>query len=230
MEVFWAIVKVISKLGKDFQGVENEKEDSEDTSSASYRIPNPKSTVEFYRKIATQMVATWIYELKPSVSRGGGWFDSNDYIVTIGYTIGGSEQNLKPKKNPYREHVVPCDYIMHMGFDICDRVFGEAYGQKYKNGRPPAGLIGSSEYKKVANKAIAEIWQMVQRNLAIVLCSDEERKILDMYNKWQSTMPPGWKDGDDILARFKEARIPDSNKIGIPVYSFNEGNKRIAEE
>jgi hypothetical protein len=43
-------------------------------------------------------------------------------------------------------------------------------------------------------------------------------------------MPPGWKDGDDILARFKEARIPDSNKIGIPVYSFNEGNKRIAEE
>ena len=95
---------------------------------------------------------------------------------------------------------------------------------------------------KYRTQVIIEIAKMIHRNLAIVLTSSPPKdssgklirdpknptdvEIIDEINGLKTTMPPGWKDGDDILARFTYS--------GIPVYKNKPGNsdsgKRVAEE
>ena len=82
------------------------------------------------------------------------------------------------EENAYREHVVPCIMIHNWAIEMT--------------------LNGGS---------LAEIAQMFKTNLAIVLISNEEQKLLDETLGWKTTMPKGWEFGDDPLARIKGANI-----------------------
>jgi hypothetical protein len=54
---------------------------------------------------------------------------------------------------------------------------------------------------------VTEIAQMIKNNLAIVLITNEEAVKLDNELDMQTSMPEGWKFGDDIFARLKVASI-----------------------
>jgi hypothetical protein len=56
-------------------------------------------------------------------------------------------------------------------------------------------------------RPVTEIAQMIKNNLAIVLITNEEADKLDNELDMQTSMPEGWKFGDDIFARLKVAGI-----------------------
>ena len=78
-------------------------------------------------------------------------------------------------------------------------------------------------------QVVLEVSDIIQRNLAIVICSAAEATYIDTVMGWKTKMPAGWQDGDDILARFTQCTdYPNKGDVGIPVYQINSG-KRIAE-
>lgn len=108
--------------------------------------------------------------------------------------VGDSEAALVLPRSgrPEQEHVVPCAFII----DKCH----EKFEQK---------------------KSDQEVAEYIEANLKIVLITQEERKGLDSLPGLKNKMPPGWKDGDDIMARLHRAGIsfkprPNTNgKSGI---------------
>ena len=56
-------------------------------------------------------------------------------------------------------------------------------------------------------KSITEVAQMIKNNLAIVLITNEEAELLDGELDMQTSMPDGWKFGDDVFARLTFAKI-----------------------
>lgn len=65
------------------------------------------------------------------------------------------------------------------------------------------------------NYLVEDVAKMIEDNLKIVHITKEEQKYMDNELGYKKTMPKGWKFGDDIFARLKEA------KIEIVFYSNN---------
>jgi len=107
----------------------------------------------------------------------GKVFDDIDNIVTIGYSKEGRKQ-LLGGKNAYREHIVPIDWCINKSFEML------------KN-----------------NASVEDVAQMFKRNIKVLLISDYEQDLLDNKLGLKTTMPEGFKDGDDPLARIKFAGI-----------------------
>lgn len=82
------------------------------------------------------------------------------------------------EENSYREHAVPCIMIHNKAIEMT-----------------------------LNERSITEIAQMIKTNLAIVLISNEEQKLLDEALGWKTTMPEGWDFGQDPLARLNRANI-----------------------
>lgn len=93
-----------------------------------------------------------------------------------GYSLGGRKQLLT--RNPYCEHITPCDWMNRTGIDMC------------RNGA-----------------TVNDIANMIERNFWIAYISDEEANLLNHTWKWKTIMPPGWKDGDDPMDRLTKAGI-----------------------
>ena len=99
---------------------------------------------------------------------------------SINHIITIGESVNRSDLNTYREHIVPCV------------------------------LIYNEIIRMLMDKcSITEVAQMIKNNLAIVLITNEEASILDDADKldMQTSMPEGWKFGDDIFARLKVAGI-----------------------
>lgn len=97
---------------------------------------------------------------------------------SIDHLITIGESVKRTKENTYREHIVPCVMI---------------YNQ----------IVTMLQDKR----PIAEVAQMIKNNLAIVLITNEEATLLDNELDLQTSMPEGWKFGDDIFARLSTAQI-----------------------
>ena len=78
------------------------------------------------------------------------------------------------EKNNYREHAVPITMII-------DRIF-----TMIKDGATDAEII-----------------EMIKKNLIVVHIKEKEAEYLDITLGLRTTMPKGWKFGDDPLARIK---------------------------
>ena len=78
----------------------------------------------------------------------------------------------------YREHVVPCDYLTNAAVEMIE-----------------------------AGAKNTEVAAMLKANLMIVIIDEQERRRLDFELGLQTTMPEGWKIGDDPLERLYAAGI-----------------------
>lgn len=107
----------------------------------------------------------------------GKVFDDIDCMVRIGYSKKGREQEINGKP-AYREHPVPIDWCITLAFQMC------------KDGA-----------------TIEEVAQMFKRNICVALISDEEQDLLDNKLGMRTSMPEGFRDGDDPLHRLKFAGI-----------------------
>lgn len=215
-------IDVIEGLGPDF---------NQRGRKSSKKI-NSDSPRKFYTFMATNILNAWGYEQSYAVSRGslGDAFDRFDNLILLGYTREGLEATKQKQKTDFdankaknkkegawREHVVPGDYIVKMCFEICEKNLNQ-YKRRFD--RAPEDL-------KI--KTLKEMIDVINRNLAIVICSVKEREYIDFTMGWQTTMPPGWKNGDNILARFIQCTgYPNPDSKGIPVYSVKTG-QRISE-
>lgn len=112
----------------------------------------------------------------------GKIFDDIDKMITIGYSIRGRQQELSGK-NAYREHAVPIDWCINKAFNM---------------------------FKE--NKTIEDVAKMLQRNIKLVLISDDEQHLLDNKLGMRISMPQGFDDGQDPLIRIKNAGIILENK------------------
>lgn len=89
----------------------------------------------------------------------------------------GESVNYDPNKG-WREHVVPCILIHNEAIRMTRE--------------------GSS---------IADVAQMIATNLAIVRIHADEARLLDVELGMRTSMPAGWKFGDDVFARLTFANI-----------------------
>ena len=106
------------------------------------------------------------------LSRGPLAMDSIDDIITIGESI-----NRTPE-NSYREHIVPCDFIIRECVEMI------------KN-----------------DKSNVEISMMIKNLLSIVLITPEEASKLNTEMGLIVDMPAGWTINDSPLARLEKAGI-----------------------
>lgn len=149
------------------------------------RNPNGARTIinvqpqNFAIAVAETIRIAHYYGMPDLLSRGADIFDNVHIkkIRTKGYSIEGENQR-KNFKNPYCEHVTPCDWMLRTGIDMCN--------------------IGAS---------VSDIADMIDRNFWIAYISDQEADLLNNHFKWKTTMPPNWKDGDDPMERLYQAGI-----------------------
>jgi hypothetical protein len=97
---------------------------------------------------------------------------------SIDHLITIGESVSRSKENTYREHIVPCILIYNQAVTMT-----------------------------MEKRPVTEIAQMIKNNLAIVLITNEEADKLDHELDMQTSMPEGWKFGDDVFARLKVAGI-----------------------
>lgn len=97
---------------------------------------------------------------------------------SIDHLITIGESVNRTKENSYREHIVPCIMIFNQAVTMT-----------------------------LENKSVTEVAQMVKNNLAIVLITNEEAELLDNKLDMQTSMPEGWKFGDDVFARLKAGNV-----------------------
>ncbi len=98
------------------------------------------------------------------------------------------------------EHVVPDEWI------ICGQ---SSSGGNYREHVVPCSLIRDQSIKMYqSGKSVEEVARMIERHLAIVIISDEERNRLDNKCGWKTTMPSGWEfEVGDPFARLTMAGI-----------------------
>lgn len=218
------------------------------------KMPSEKQkSRQYYEGLTYNLITSWLLNDPRGMNRGGnnGAFDRNDSLITIGYTRDGYNEYLEngiSKKKPtddsganvlpddeeekalndpknkgaWREHVVPCAYINKICVEICEKNFKGI--QKTRIDKLQA------KYPDIYYKTVREVAEVIQRNLAIVICSKKEAKYIDYTMKWKTTMPSGWEDGDNILARFIQCvNFPEEGDKGIRVYSKSDGGKRVSE-
>jgi len=97
---------------------------------------------------------------------------------SIDHLITIGESVKRTKENTYREHIVPCILIYNQAVTMT-----------------------------MEKRSVTEIAQMIKNNLAIVLITNEEAELLDNELDLQTSMPEGWKFGDDVFARLTTAQI-----------------------
>jgi hypothetical protein len=97
---------------------------------------------------------------------------------SIDHLITIGESVNRTKENSYREHIVPCIMIYNQAITMT-----------------------------LEKCSVTEIAQMIKNNLAIVLITNEEAEKLDNELDMQTSMPEGWKFGDDVFARLKVANV-----------------------
>lgn len=97
---------------------------------------------------------------------------------SIDHLITIGESVNRSKENSYREHIVPCIMIYNQAITMT-----------------------------LEKCSVTEIAQMIKNNLAIVLITNEEAEKLDNELDMQTSMPEGWKFGDDVFARLKAANV-----------------------
>jgi len=97
---------------------------------------------------------------------------------SVDHLITIGESVNRTKENTYREHIVPCILIYNQAVTMT-----------------------------MEKRPVTEVAQMIKNNLAIVLITNEEADKLDNELDMQTSMPEGWKFGDDIFARLKVAGI-----------------------
>jgi hypothetical protein len=97
---------------------------------------------------------------------------------SIDHLITIGESVNRTKENTYREHIVPCIMIFNQAVTMT-----------------------------MEKAPITEVAQMIKNNLAIVLITNEEADRLDNELDMQTSMPEGWKFGDDIFARLKDGKV-----------------------
>ena len=97
---------------------------------------------------------------------------------SIDHLITIGESVSRTKENTYREHIVPCILIYNQAVTMT-----------------------------VEKRPVTEVAQMIKKNLAIVLITNEEADKLDNELDMQTSMPEGWQFGDDVFARLKVAGI-----------------------
>ena len=86
-------------------------------------------------------------------------------------TIGHSKSVIQnPDVPQWREHIVPCTMIIEEAVRMTEE-----------------------------GESIAAVAQMLKTNLAIIVITAEEAKVLDSV--YQTTMPEGWVFGDSVTAR-----------------------------
>jgi hypothetical protein len=97
---------------------------------------------------------------------------------SIDRIITRGESINRTESDSYREHIVPCIMIHNEAIRMV--------------------LDGSPR---------TEVAQMIAANLAIVRITKSEADLLDRQLKLKTTMPEGWKFGDDVFARLNVAKI-----------------------
>lgn len=97
---------------------------------------------------------------------------------SIDHLITIGESVNRTKENTYREHIVPCILIYNQAVTMT-----------------------------MDKRPVTEVAQMIKSNLAIVLITNEEATKLDNELDMQTSMPEGWKFGDDIFARLTTGDI-----------------------
>lgn len=169
----------------------------------------------YYIGVATMIYVAVRFGLKNIIPRGGkdgtstGTFDLNDKGITVGISAAGREL-VDAGKRPYREHAVPCDFIIKKAIEMI------------KSSRSNNNNSVTDPTKLIDTSLIGEVAKMIKRNLVIVLISPEERKEVD--KDYQTTMPEGdsWDpQTGDVLSRLKSK--------GIRIYSL-DGNSRLSED
>ncbi len=97
---------------------------------------------------------------------------------SIDHLITIGESVSRTKENTYREHIVPCIMIYNQAVTMT-----------------------------MEKCPVTEVAQMIKNNLAIVLITNEEASKLDNELDMQTSMPEGWKFGDNVFARLETAKI-----------------------
>jgi hypothetical protein len=185
------IADIIEELGPDL------KQYSGAGRGAGSILKGKMAPWNYYKHLAKMIHSAVENNISWGFSRGGenSAYDRYDSHIVIGITEEGYKQALSGK-NPYREHVVPSDYINIMARDYCLEHLED----------------------EDQDAVILEVAKIIHRNLAVVWCSTAEASILDRDKGFQTTMPPGWKDGDSILARFTHG------EPRIKVYKYVPGD------
>jgi len=98
------------------------------------------------------------------------------------------------------EHVVPDAWL------ICAR---SSSGGRYREHIVPCVLIRDQSIKMYqAGELVEAVAKMIERHLAIVLISEEEKNRMDKQRGWKTTMPEGWEFGSgDPFARLTSCGI-----------------------
>ena len=97
---------------------------------------------------------------------------------SIDHLITIGESVKRTKENTYREHIVPCIMIFNQAVTMT-----------------------------LEKCSVTSVAQMIKTNLAIVLITNEEADLLDNELDMQTSMPEGWKFGDNVFARLDVAKI-----------------------
>jgi hypothetical protein len=92
-------------------------------------------------------------------------------------TIGISENAQLPKSKLHNEHIVPLQ------------------------------LIREELIRNKDSYSEEKLVELIINNLKIIVITKDEAKKLDIEFKLKTTMPDGWKFGDDILERLNQANI-----------------------
>lgn len=125
-----------------------------------------------FRKMA-ELVRYAVDKGQPQLlNRGPLGMDSVDDIIIIGESVS------RTPENSYREHIIPCDFLISEAVEMVKR--------------------GDSD---------AQIAMMFKNLLNIVLITPDQAKYLDSDLGLKVDMPDGWKVGDDPFARLKIASI-----------------------
>lgn len=97
---------------------------------------------------------------------------------SIDHIITRGESQARTSEDTYREHVVPCVMIHNQAIAMTQ-----------------------------AGESLTKVAHMIATNLAIVLISNAEQQLVDVTNKWRTTMPEGWQFGHDPFARLSQSGI-----------------------
>lgn len=98
------------------------------------------------------------------------------------------------------EHVIPDEWL------VCGR---STNGGGYREHVVPCALIRDHSIRMYQEgKLLEDVVEMIDKYLAIVLISDQERDILDNKFGLKTTMPDGWSfESGDLFARLSLAGI-----------------------
>lgn len=166
MDGFWDLVDCVENINQILR------------SPSGSRTIIPIQPQNFAMAVAETIRIAHQYGMPDLLSRGADIFDNTHIkkLRTKGYSIEGKKQ--LQSKNPYCEHITPCDWMLRSGVDMCN-----------------------------SGASVNDIADMISRNFWVAYIADHEADVLNNHFKWKTIMPPGWKDGDDVLARLTKAGI-----------------------